>query len=154
MTIPHTDIAIDGTTAWLVGPDYTPAFIATLNRLCNLCEGHGAFMDVSPMRPCSACRGTGRHTFTLDVECGDSIHLPFVPNMDDDDPWYQPGDRECRQCDESGTRTLSVHVVDVLELVESGWFYTVATRGGFSKPTTLPTSAAPGMFAVQLEVHT
>jgi DnaJ-class molecular chaperone len=26
---------------------------------CSLCEGHGAFMDVSPMKPCSACHGSG-----------------------------------------------------------------------------------------------
>jgi hypothetical protein len=159
MRISHTAIAIDGTTAWWIvdDEDHLPQM---WERPCDTCDGIGSqclnghdHADCPWTSQCRDCGGTGRHTFTLDVQCGDSIHLPFVPDLTDDDPLYVPGDRECSQCDESGTRTITVHVVDVLELVESGWFYTVATRGGFSKPTTLPTSGAPGKYAVRLEVH-
>jgi hypothetical protein len=153
MTISHTDIAIDGTTAWLVGPDYTPAFIATINRPCDTCDGIGSqclnghdHADCPWTSQCRDCGGTGRHTFTLDVQCV----LPMCVNGK---RGYWEDGSPCGYCNASGTRALSVHVVDVLELVESGWFYTVATRGGFSKPTTLPTSAAPGKYAVQIEVH-
>jgi hypothetical protein len=179
MTISDTAITINGDTAWLVVPlsGYHPNVATTYthyNRPCDRCHGTGRMLEDDASRPtCPDCHGTGQHTFTLDVECGDSIHLPFVPDLTDDDPWYVPGDRECRQCDESGTRSLSVHVVAVLPIhdhcadykpadhicrawQDERWYWHRSDLG--DRPTeeivTLPPDAAPGMYAVRMEVHT
>jgi hypothetical protein len=184
MRIPHTAIAIDGTTAWLVidGPrpgEYDDRH--EFNRPCDTCKGTHLYHNGIGADACPDCTN-GRHTFTLDVQCGDSIHLPFVPDLTDDDPLYVPGDRECSQCDESGTRTITVHVVDVLELVKGPCpdktnaphrrahlhLDDNENQAGMCRENcdlvwdspwksrnlvTLPTSAAPGKYAVQIEVH-
>jgi hypothetical protein len=165
MTISHTDIAIDGTTAWLVGPDYTPAFIATLTRPCDLCDGRKGTSGIIPYEyaryrtPCP-----GRHTFTLDVE-------PTPCTIDED---HYIGTMEWCACSPD-IATITVHVVEVLPIVE--WdtvdlglphavpCMTIDPHGNglevterdahdyFGINRTLPTSAAPGKYAVQLEVH-
>jgi hypothetical protein len=177
-TISHTAITIDGTTAWWIvdDEDHLPQM---WGRPCDICGGVECSMgldcdDTLCQCPCLHCHATARHTFTLDVQCGDSIHLPFVPDLTDDDPLYVPGDRECSQCDESGTRTITVHVVDVLPIYgedpgiwpamltagqpcsvikDDGLMVLWDGSGGFTA-ITLPTSAAPGKYAVQIEVHT
>jgi hypothetical protein len=183
MTSPSTAITIDGPTAWLVvecPPDSAPARWEQADKQCDTCNGVGWLTWTYLTKPgtktfdCTDCHGTGRFTFTLDVECDDSIHLPFVPDLADDDPWYVPGDRECRQCDESGTYQLSVHVVEVLPIVDGDlvgvprpvihsypviaagkvvtWYYLYAVNGEDDGHLTLPDDAAPDKYAVRLAV--
>jgi hypothetical protein len=68
-------------------------------------------------------------------------------------------------------KTLSVHVVEVLPIVDtwqsdvpmifhdptspvSEWWHTLATPDGFNMPIAMSDAAAPGMFCVRLAVHT
>jgi hypothetical protein len=182
MTSPSTAITIDGPTAWLVvecPPDSAPARWEQADKQCDTCNGVGWLTWTYLTKPgtktfdCTDCHGTGRFTFTLDVECDDSIHLPFVPDLADDDPWYVPGDRECRQCDESGTYQLSVHVGEVLPIhgatehwpdathlsLDEGnrtvWLWTWTGQGfDFTRDyCTLSADAASGMYAVRLAIH-
>jgi hypothetical protein len=178
--IPSAAITIDGPTAWLVVRNHDGWFWETdHNRPCDTCDGRKGTSGIIPYEyaryrtPCPDCHGTGRFTFTLDVECDDSIHLPFVPDLADDDPWYVPGDRECRQCDESGTYQLSVHVGEVLPIhgatehwpdathlsLDEGnrtvWLWTWTGQGfDFTRDyCTLSADAASGMYAVRLAIH-
>ena len=161
MTIAATAITIDGPTAWLVGPDYTPAFIATLNRPCDTCCGTGAHIldeledDRSfwKTEDCPACQGTGQHTFTLDVEgeCMSiangrlrrydgfaiAVHVVEVLPIHDHCADYKPADHICRAWQ------------------DERWYWHRSDLG--DRPTeeivTLSADAAPGMSAVRMAVH-
>jgi hypothetical protein len=110
--------------------------------------------------------GTGRRR-TLDVECDNC----------EGDGFDIPEDRStCWNCNGVGTYQLSVHVVEVLPIVERDGSIGIAGRlvthhvttglMGSSVTTsiwdgiehlkfiTLPADAAPGMYAVRLAVHT
>jgi hypothetical protein len=165
--IPSTAITIDGTTAWLVGPDYTPAFIATLNRPCDTCDTYDGLGCIGFPDgyddPCPDCHGTGRHTFTLDVPCL-CMTLPGCNGP------YKGG-----PCGGTGTRHIAVHVVEVMPIV--AWdtvdlglphpvpCMTVDPHGNglevterdahdyFGINRATPTDTDPGMFAVRLEIH-
>lgn len=76
---------------------------------------------------CPACDGTGRHTFEVKVECDCACHRLGSPKIS--------GDCRC---------TLRVHVLDVLQ-VDDEW--------PLAEWQKLPPAAAPGMWAVELEVH-
>jgi hypothetical protein len=169
MTVPSTAITIDGPTAWLVGPDYTPAFIATLNRPCDTCEKDRKTLDSDEQSDvyCPECDSTRRHTLTLDVECV----LPMCVNGKRG--YWQDG-HPCGYCNATGTYQLSVHVVDVLpihgatehwpdathlsmdESNRTVWLWTWTGQGFESTRDycTLPADAADGMYAVRLAVHT
>ena len=68
--ISHDDILIDGDTAWWIitafGEQYRYSDFEDLDRPCDLCGGEPTHMDTGA--ECHGCSGTGRHTFTLDVE--------------------------------------------------------------------------------------
>jgi hypothetical protein len=188
MTIPHTAIAIDGNTAWLVmdEPDHDETMRwANLDRPCDTCDGVECSMgwdcdDTLCQCPCLHCHGTGRHTFTLDVECEWCVGYGYLLGAPDH---YEAGsdavipctDDDGEECND-GTRQLTVHVVAVLPIADefddgcdalpsielrgdgSYWLYDqdwVSDLGSSVKPTAvaLPVSAAPGKYAVQLEVH-
>jgi hypothetical protein len=168
-TISSTDITINGDTAWLVeipnglppltemyGSDERP-----MDRPCDTCNGDGRISEhlLISWSACSDCGGTGRHTFTIDVPCL-CMTLPGCNGP------YKGG-----PCGGTGTRALTVHVVAVLPIesimgaclnhkgqhVLVGHGLSVLCGGpgtdGVSA-VTLPTSAAPGKYAVQLAVHT
>jgi hypothetical protein len=173
--IPSTAITIDGTTAWTlfygtIGEDGMRDYDA-LNRPCNACYGYGqeatahdgtvagGYVD------CPDCAGTGRHCFTLDVECV----LPMCVNGQRG--YWQDG-HPCGYCNATGTSQLSVHVVEVLPIVynwndwmtkplvsieRDGSAVLVENRiDGFCEKVTditLPADAAAGKFAVRLEIH-
>jgi hypothetical protein len=167
MSIPRTDIAIDNETdtAWLVAEGHTSFH----DRPCDTCRGrkdfHPTYGDHSKCPPklcqyfgigCPDCDGTGRHTFTLDVDTnvgwrGIEDGPPNLPDI------------------------FTVHVVQVLPIVE--WdtvdlglphavpCMTIDPHGNglevterdahdyFGINRTLPASAAPGKYAVQLAIH-
>jgi hypothetical protein len=166
MRIPSTDIDIDGTTAWLVidGPrpgEYDDRH--EFNRPCDTCDGVECSMgwdcdDTLCQCPCLHCHGTGRHTFTLDVQCD-------CPTESNPEP--------CMSITQ-----LTVHVVAVLpiyaedvpdEEVPDGQSHIVYNEGvgefdllnwsddlghwRCDGTISLPASAAPGKYAVRLEVH-
>jgi hypothetical protein len=154
-TIKSTDISIDGTTAWLVDTPGMSVGWELRNRPCDTCLGTG-FMTLGLShdtgRPCHCI--DGRRTFTLDVAA------PFIPYCD---VYIEP-------------TTITVRVVAVLPIVEWGTVdlglphavpcMTIDPHGnalqvdevdidGFSGiERQLPASAAPGMWAVELAVHT
>jgi hypothetical protein len=162
MTISSTDIAIDGTTAWLVVDEANQIGFTHYGRPCDTCKGYGqeatahdgtvagGYVD------CPDCGGTGRHTFTLDVR---------EPCRSEVDCW-------------NDIKTFTVHVVEVLPIVDAtapqqtvradiiDWgekhhrnsptrfVYMPAdqTTAGTYLPA-FPTSAAPGKYAVRLAIH-
>jgi hypothetical protein len=156
-TISHTAIAIDGTTAWLVDTPGMSVGWELRNRPCDTCGGVECSMgldcdDTLCQCPCLHCHGTGRHTFTLDVECD-------CPTESNPEP--------CMSITE-----LTVHVVEVLLIYPifgvgdasldrtiphimmdgTGAWYLDGDKG--IRSVTLSTDAAPGKFCVQLAVHT
>jgi hypothetical protein len=151
MSIPSTDITIDGDTAWLVVRNQDGWFWKTdHNRPCDTCNGHGHVRQRLHDAPgihrpvtCPDCHGTGRHTFTLDVQ------------------------EPCRcKADCGDIATITVHVVEVLPIGDKdtmgeGFLYGgrhlgpnwIIVGGGSDQPNiTLPDSAAPGKHAVHLAI--
>jgi hypothetical protein len=162
--IPHTAITIEGDTAWWVKPAALqdgltdPKSAWMFNRPCDTCDGSGSFPAIqSQTDPCPDCAGTGRHTFTLDVQ------LPWaakaVNNIFTDEV-------------EQATRQITVHILEVLPIVydwndwmtkplvsieQDGSAVLVENRiDGFCEKVTditLPTDAASGMWAVKMALH-
>ena len=98
--IPASDVIIDGDTAWLVVSSDIGA--RTRNRPCDACgdwdtPGWNCGTPYMPAEPvaCSHCSGTGRHTFTIDIE-GQGVRQ--IGNL------------------------LSVHVLEVLPIAAPGMF--------------------------------
>jgi hypothetical protein len=163
MNIPSTAITIDDTTAWWVIDLKTAWRRKHDNRPCDTCDGRKGTSGIIPYEyaryrtPCPDCHGTGRHCFTLDVE-GECMSI---------------ANGRLRRYDGFA---ISVHVVEVLEIVERDGSIDMAGRlvthhvttglMGSSVTTsiwdgrehlkiiTLPADAAPGMYAVRLAVHT
>jgi hypothetical protein len=152
-TISSPAITIDheAATAWLVDTPGMSVGWELRNRPCDTCLGTG-FMTLGLSRdtgrPCHCI--DGRHTFTLDVAA------PFIPYCD---VYIEP-------------TTITVHVVAVLPIqnidsnnIDTIWdredgthWWVVATPPHHNEPpeglpVTLPDSAAPGMWAVQMEVR-
>jgi hypothetical protein len=158
--IPSAAITIDGPTAWLVVRNHDGWFWETdHNRPCDTCNGQGWFpfqfftQDYGYQileDSCIDCHGTGRHTFTIDVQ------------------------EPCRCKADCGDITqLSVHVVEVLPIhgatehwpdathlsLDEGnrtvWLWTWTGQGfDFTRDyCTLSADAASGMYAVRLAIH-
>jgi hypothetical protein len=167
MTISHSAITIDGATAWLVvecPPDSAPARWEQADKQCDTCGGCGEVADESLTLgvACPDCDGTGRHTFTLDVECV----LPMCVNGQRG--YWQDG-HPCGYCNATGTSHLSVHVVEVLPIYgktqpptevrrfiakwrETEWV--IADRDAYTgQAVNMPTDAANDVWAVRLAVH-
>jgi hypothetical protein len=140
--IPSTSFQMnDDGTAWWVTDDPVTAELwrAILNRPCDICGG-GRFTALGKLygQPCQHCDGTGRHTFTVEVEWPDALHS---------------GESD----------TLRVHVLEVLPIWaegEDGYqvldAITVVDAGMVSinyHRIPFPSSAKPGMWAVLLAVH-
>ena len=173
-TIPQTDIAIDGDTAWLVDTPGMSVGWEQRNRPCDTCEGSGhvrkRLHDAPGIhRPvtCRNCGGTGRHTFTLDVECDECNESGKL------------GSDACWKCYAIGSKDITVHVVEVLPIYGrldsplpagvSKWVWhspndlDADRRGTFlceiidnetqMTAVNLPAAAAPGMWAVRLAIH-
>ena len=162
--IPADSIILDGATALMV-TGYVPVLE---DRPCDHCQP-----TTSRKYPrhhpdhCPDCDGTGRHTFTVEVEverCSYGSMTAFrecgIPEC-----WYEP-------CRADGKVALTVHVIDVLPIVsdydESGpfplivqdedlLFYLVTTEdeaaGSDGTPITLPSATEPGQWLVRLAVH-
>jgi hypothetical protein len=156
--IPQTDISIDGSTAWALLTalaQYVPAgeFPETwLNHPCDTCDGFGDLKSFHLLSAttsrCRDCDGTGRHTFTLDVEDPDAAPI-YIPM----------------------TKDLTVHVVEVMPIVDhlresrrpriqklsapkmSGQTHWVDDGERPGKKIQLPATAAPGKWAVRLAIH-
>jgi hypothetical protein len=159
-TIPSPAITIDheAATAWLVDTPGMSVGWELRNRPCDTCDGAGSEgpnMHEPLGWECPDCDGTGRRTFTLDVAA------PFIPYCD---VYIEP-------------TTITVHVVAVLPIVDCvGAFadftdynpqpavlfhpnvYGIPPRvlhvGGRLESISLPDSAATGMWAVELVIHT
>ena len=160
----------DGTTALVVFggvPGWTPiGWEALFNRPCVVCKGLGR--DIADLvTPCPDCDGTGRHTFTIEVECTGKL-----VEVTDNGRFGLSCDGGCGKEYPWGTLTFTVHVFDVLPIVDENdamngpgiprrciiyrspteaWFYGDADEG--VERITLPPDAAPDMFAVSLDVH-
>jgi hypothetical protein len=130
-------IVIDGTTGWLVTD--LPGHFTILDRPCWNCEGQH---DGTRETYCPDCID-GRHTFDLSVECGKEY------------PWGTLNYRV------SIVRVLPIHedaddnpnMIEMVTLSPNGhaeyWDHNEVEQG---IPITLPSAAAPGMFAVGLRV--
>ena len=115
MTINADDILIDGATAWLVTDEFisTPGLrinINILDRPCDTCDGHGTLLREiavygDPLRPCPDCDGTGRHCFTIEVEC---------------DKWIKNY--------HYWSEVFRVHVIDVTERGDGQWAVKLAVH--------------------------
>ena len=141
--IPADHITIDGDRAWLVVSSPVDAQVA-VDRPCDICGGEHLGLpgdDPRSMSSLCVCHGTGRHCFTIEVDV------------------YGTG---------YGLRALTVHVVPgmVLPILDADqyeeglppavWLANnldtgIAWHDGGSYDT-LPPAAAPGMFAVMLQV--
>ena len=140
----------DGDRAWLL---YRPGVDPMVrwkqaNRPCDTCEGTGRVMGNDGIVACPDCDGTGRHTF--------DITLAIL--TDDESTYGTP----------SGTRTLRVHVVQVLPILGGEGRPAKAIRldflghdaaliDGVHDPVVvgidLPPARKVGMWAVELAVH-
>lgn len=147
----HISFNDDATAWWVPDPGEWTDYGSILNELdrpCGLCDGAGCD-DPVDFYQCLVCDGTGRHTFTIEVE---------VPRI--------------TMWDTNARRTFRVSVVPdmVLPIVDiwptdapaifhdpsspvSEWWWTYAVPDGWNMPITLPPAATPGMFAVKLQVH-
>jgi hypothetical protein len=151
------------TEAWMLAPDFASFMVyRQIDRQCDMCYGRGT---------CVLCDGTGRHTFTIDIECP---VLAFEGSAVHDHPDVNP----CPVC--SGVTTYRVSVVPGMVLpivawdeqkqiatldhfIATGWkqnpewaveYRRGAHIGRQQKPITLPSAATPGKhWAVKLEVH-
>lgn len=161
--IPSDSIAIDGDTAWwLATPGQGVADdlqqLRLLERSCDTCDGEPIHMDTGA--ECHDCSGTGRHTFTIEVDCQE------CDGSGEHD--IGQGCWACQSCD----GPLSVHVVDVLPLVAvDHWIEgesCVDTLGNLWFPcwtredepahylaghAPIPSAAKPGDWIVQLAIH-
>ena len=166
--ISHDDILIDGDTAWWIitafGEQYRYSDFEDLDRPCDLCGGEPTHMDTGA--ECHGCSGTGRHTFTLDVECDE----PDIDRCEDQGVHNGPTCEE-RRCFK-GRFTITVHVVEVLPIQNStsneidtiwdrgdGTFWIVEESTSIGEPPVgnpvkLPPNAAPGKWAVRLAEST
>jgi hypothetical protein len=163
--IPQTHITIDGDTAWWVTGDpiaSSEAWAMTICRPCDTCDGVGKTIqqgrDTRSWQTCPDCHGTGRFTFTLDVPCL-CMTLPGCNGP------YKGG-----PCGGTGTRQITVHVVEVLPIdavigacLAHKWPHVLVGHGlsvlcggpGTDGVTsiTLPASKAVGKYAVRLAIH-
>ena len=136
MTIPADHIAIDGSTAWVID-DKDRWWHVNLDRPCDTCNGRGTFTErhsgMSGQYNCLDCDGTGRHTFTLDVE-----------SLCVQDGRHEMVDGACHFC---GARfhKLTVHVVQVRSTDDENIHVWSASP--------LPQATGRGMWAVELKVH-
>jgi hypothetical protein len=167
--IPASDISIDidGTTAWLVDTPGMSVGWELRNRPCDTCDGSGTCFHGGPdvLPRCPDCDGTGRRTFTIELECPicngkRSEFCGYGDGLPDDNP-------SCSM----GVERVAVHVVEVLPIHDyctdykpadhichawrdDRWYWHRSERG--DRPTekiiTLPDSAAPGMWAVLLAI--
>lgn len=164
--IPSSHFHLEADTAWWVTGDLiasSEGWALTIDRPCDTCDGErlvpGSTADELQRieEVCPSCDGTGRHTFDVEVEC---LCEP------------ESGLDGC----EAGT--YRVHVISgmVLPIVETipastshlienepavfsdpewrdEWFIRTTDGCIDSLGVTLPSAAAPGMFAVKLGVH-
>jgi hypothetical protein len=152
--IPATDISIDGDTAWLVVDhfDDLDRFVWEEEnvRPCDTCGGSGYGEDSGGMGGRESCPDCidGRHTFNIEVQ-GHSYEmrvsvvevLPIVIVTTEPDG-YPTHNAICRYEEDSGTVWPG----------EPWFLYTI--EDDMTESITLPESAAPGKYAVQLEVAT
>lgn len=159
------DIAFNAerTEAWLVGPDYTPPFIATLDRLCDHCEkwfhhGDGTIHSLGKRDP--ECDGTGRNTLMIEVECTGTLQrnerggLTCDGGCADAYPWgtvsYRAHIRPGMVAPVVQGRTQS----DALriELLDNGKFWLVDGPRGI-RTLDMPASTKVGDWAVLMDIH-
>ena len=157
----------DGTTALWVNDAPGAANTTTLNRPCETTYTDLQERFGDPYVRCPDCDGTGRHTFTIEVECTGKL-----VEVTDNGRFGLSCDGGCGKEYPWGTLTFTVHVFDVLPIVDENdamngpgiprrciiyrspteaWFYGDADEG--VERITLPPDAAPDMFAVSLDVH-
>jgi len=162
----------DGTTALVVFggvPGWTPIGWEADNRPCVVCKGLGR--DIADLvTPCPDCDGTGRHTFTIEVECTGKL-----VEVTDNGRFGLSCDGGCGKEYPWGTLTFTVHVLDVLPIVNEAGSKGIPGRvithnvmtglGGTvvrtwlwdgleaREPITLPPAAQPGQWLVRLAVH-
>lgn len=161
--IPADHITIDGDTALVVKSpfDSTIPSFEPLDRPCDDCDGQGErFVDehgsvwgdtlaeglgLTERIVCVACDGSGHHAFTVEVKT----------------PGGHNGDLHQGVGWSGGTRTLRVHVIDVLPPDEWWPRCDCPTCPSMNNPQrkrhyltcTLPSAAEPGMWLVRLGVH-
>jgi hypothetical protein len=179
--IPATHIAIDADTAWWVVPppgtqgapgNVNATIAGMLDRPCDRCDGdmvdgsHEAALYYAysgKITTCDDCDNTGRHTFTVDVAgcahsmvdpCGDCGEVGIIPhrvsvvpgmvlpivNYDD---WQLHDEHP------------SCVVINYIFAAKRHDILMGATRcgGATGEDITMPPAAAPGMWAVQLNIH-
>jgi hypothetical protein len=131
-------------TAWLVMPadpitDGIPDWWVALDRPCDHCKGTGAGRN---RYKCSDCAGTGRHTFTVEVEfvtddpvsITTDIRVSVVPGM------VLPITGEM----DGGPLRI--------ERVEGYQDEMIGPDDQFIRDVTLPPAAKPGMWCVQVKI--
>jgi hypothetical protein len=177
----HIHFNDDGTAWWVVRKCPEPRGQQSMHTDCNVgatildqpcdtCGGEGVVDDLDndgAVVTCEWCDGTGRHTFTVEVECRSAYHEPTARRVHG----------ECHYC-KYGIRTHHVSVVPgmVLPITEDTdvvpkhdphiiqfdgrcggepfvEFVPCNGRGLTDDPIALPPAARPGMWAVKLEVH-
>jgi len=130
-------------SAWVVHDDYTPAFIATLDRPCDTCGGAKRYAVVADgqmvgWQNCQDCDGSGRHVFEVEVACEACADRHDHPIGNS-----------------SGGRTLRVYIVTVLPIY--GDHDEAMDAKSFSYcvigDDNLPPAAKSGMWAVKLKSH-
>jgi hypothetical protein len=136
-------------TVWVVfnviAPEYDPW--TPYDRPCDTC--HGARYDRA-IAPCPDCDGTGRHTFTIEVDDGEypldrplDFRCSVVPGMVlpivDQDDGCPDTPHVCLFCCCLGG-----------EEHQQWWYY---DGDETEEEITPPPAAAPGMFAVLLKVQ-
>ena len=137
-----------------------------LERECDTCDGDG-YVKPDKSHLCPDCDGTGRHTFTIEVE-NEEWHCETC----NDSGISHTGDTasSCGYCPTDHTYSVSVVPGMVLRVVASdepcdpaelrnvivsmdnGSANYITERNSIAT-TTLPPDARPGMWAVQLQVH-
>ena len=131
-------------TAWLVVAEFHEGtYLWGCDRPCDTCDGDGEFFNDlnGSMQDCPYCYCTGRHTFRLLIHDTNrpSVLVSVVPDMvlpivDLDNDWHPD------------PPFIGVDIFWVCEIKREPW----PKRG---ERITLPPAAAPGMWAVKLEVH-
>jgi hypothetical protein len=178
MTIAATAITIDGATAWWVIDLETAWRRKHDNRPCDTCSRRQAQTGAPTGMDCTDCHGTGRHTLTIDLECEWCVGYGYLLGAPDH---YEAGsdavipctDDDGEECND-GSRSISVHVVEMLEIRDGskpcddgtahirddGPQYLSANRyvsmpaRGMGEYVTLSEDAAPGKYVVRLAVDT
>jgi hypothetical protein len=170
--IPSSSIALseDGRQAWWVVREcdcdhrVSVGCHKTLRRAdqsCDACGGDSDRWFRLGGSPCPDCDGTGRHTFTIEVEHHDAAYMTYqtgepgtrtfrvsvvpgmvVPIVDNDAPeWYERSDHHIGMGQD--------------ENAEYNGRIDTGTEPGYVRDVILPPDARPGMWAVQLQiVHT